>query len=296
MTRLTRLVRGRSPRHFAFVVSLSVHAVAVVCLTSLPRTEARLDSAHDASMTAQARSSAQPSANATDGDAIVVGGNSSRRGPTHRTDAPDSSNPRRVLFARGESDAVPASRADEDFESGAPRGWRMNRRGAASWFVYDSDTTPPSPSMSDHAFPFLVPRPPQGSYAAIADGRGPSRVILFRDITLDGRYRLHLTIFYVHAAGRLGSTATRDGLLSEEPHYRIDVVSKAGRLDSNARRDELRNIFTTTPDSPQRLDARHVAADLSAWEKQTVRLRISVAQHEGPMRAGIDDIRFELLP
>jgi hypothetical protein len=172
----------------------------------------------------------------------------------------------------------------------------MNRRGAASWFVYERDATPPSPSMSDHTFPFHVPSPPQGRYAAISDGRGPSRAILFRDITLDGRYRLHLTMFYVHAAGRLGLTTTGDGHLSEAPHFRIDLVSKAGRVDSIASRDQLLNIFTTTPDSPSRLDAWKVAVDLSAWEKRTVRLRVSVAQSEGPLRAGIDDIRFERLP
>jgi hypothetical protein len=172
----------------------------------------------------------------------------------------------------------------------------MNQRGAASWFVYTSDATPPSPSISDHAFPFHVPSPPQGRRAAISDGLGPSRAILFRDVTLDGRYRLHLTMFYVYAGDRLGLTTTRRGLLSDEPQYRIDLVSTTGRLDSVARRDQLLNVFTTTPDSAPRLDPREVAVDLSAWEEQTVRLRVSAAQSEGPMRAGIDEIRFERLP
>jgi hypothetical protein len=129
---MTRFRLTGTPRHLAFVVSLSLHAVVVVCAASLPKSVSPAGSARDESAVASARAAAQSSADATEGDITVVGHAGSRRGPARSTDSRDSSPPRRVLVARGESDAVLASQADEDFESGAPKGWRMNQRGAAS--------------------------------------------------------------------------------------------------------------------------------------------------------------------
>jgi hypothetical protein len=56
----------------------------------------------------------------------------------------------------------------------------MSRSGSGGWFVYTSGTTPPSPESTDPAFPFVVPDPPQGRFAAIADERSPGRFILYR--------------------------------------------------------------------------------------------------------------------
>ena len=41
----------------------------------------------------------------------------------------------------------------------------------------------------------------EGKVAAVTDMNGPGRCILYRDVMLDGRYILHLTVFYVNAGG-----------------------------------------------------------------------------------------------
>jgi hypothetical protein len=172
----------------------------------------------------------------------------------------------------------------------------MSRSGSGGWFVYTSGTTPPSPESTDPAFPFVVPDPPQGRFAAIADERSPGRFILYRDIALDGRYRLRMIVFYVNAGNGFGVAVSSANTVNEEPHFRVDVVSRRAPLDSQAARHVLATIFTTSPGGPLRLDPDEVTLDLSPWENQTVRLRFSVGENRAPLRAGIDDIRFERLP
>ena len=97
----------------------------------------------------------------------------------------------------------------DDFESGTLASWKIERSGAGGWFVYTNGKTPPNASESDPNFPFAVPNPPQGKFAAVTDMNGPGRRILYRDVKLDGRYMLRLTVFYVNA-GPLSSPNTLD--------------------------------------------------------------------------------------
>ena len=92
----------------------------------------------------------------------------------------------------------------DDFESGTLAGWKIDRSGSGGWFVYTNGKTPPNPSESDPNIPFAVPDAPQGKFPAVTDMNGPGRRILYRDVKLDGRYTLRLTVFYVNA-GPLGS-------------------------------------------------------------------------------------------
>jgi hypothetical protein len=39
-----------------------------------------------------------------------------------------------------------------------------------------------------------------------------------------------------------------------------------------------------------------VTFDLTPWAGQTVRLRLTSADNQGPLRAGVDDIKFERIP
>ena len=93
-----------------------------------------------------------------------------------------------------------------------PARWPAGRSSAAvagGWFVYTNGKTPPNPSESDPNIPFAVPDAPQGKFAAVTDMNGPGRRILYRDVKLDGRYTLRLTVFYVNA-GPLSSPNTLD--------------------------------------------------------------------------------------
>ena len=67
----------------------------------------------------------------------------------------------------------------------------------------------------------------------MTDENGPGRFILYRDITLDGRYRLHLTVFYVNYG--TFSAATSRNTINDEQQYRIDIVSASSPVDSVAK-------------------------------------------------------------
>ena len=181
----------------------------------------------------------------------------------------------------------------DDFESGTLANWKTERSGAGGWFVYTSGKTPPSPSESDPNIPFAVPDPPHGKFAAVTDMNGPGRRILYRDITLDGRYTLSLTVFYVNA-GPLSSPETLDyEAAGENQQFRIDIVAPSAPVDSLAAAHVLANVFRTKPGDADRREPSTVTVDLSKWEGQTVRLRLAGVDNRGPLRAGVDDIRLE---
>jgi hypothetical protein len=184
-----------------------------------------------------------------------------------------------------------AARASDDFESGSLANWKTDVNGAGGWFVYSNGKTPPEPAQSDVNVPFDVPNPPQGKFAAVTDMNGPGRRTLYRDVALDGRYRLHLTVFYVNT-GDFARLPT-DGAIGNDQQYRIDLVAPSAPLTSLAKGQLLANIYHTSPGDPSRLQPTEVTLDLSPWQGQTVRLRLVSADNQGPLRAGVDNIRFE---
>jgi len=188
---------------------------------------------------------------------------------------------------------VPASTADDDFESGTLGNWRIDRTGAGSWFVYSYGKLPPDPAQSDPFWPFDVPNPPQGKFAAITDMNGSGRRIMFRDITLDGRYRIHLTVFYVNASGFSPTHLSRRDTISDDQQFRIDLIQPSAPLTTTATEQVIATIFQGRPSDPQRKEPTAVTVDLSPWAGQTVRLRLASADNQGPLRAGVDNIRFE---
>jgi D-alanyl-D-alanine carboxypeptidase len=183
----------------------------------------------------------------------------------------------------------------DDFESGALAGWRAVRGGSGGWFVYTNGSKAPDPARSDPSVPFVLPDPPQGRFAAVSDTNGPGTRILYRDVKLDGRFRLHLTVFYAGVGG-LRSPQT---LAYDEPganeQFRIDLVAPSAPIDSVARGDVLVNIFKTSAGDPDARAPTAVSVDLSRWAGRTVRLRLATTDNRGPLRAGVDDIRFEPL-
>ena len=89
----------------------------------------------------------------------------------------------------------------DDFESGSITDWQVIASGAGGWFVYSDGKEAPDPAQSDPNVPFDLPDPPQGKFAAVTDMNGPGTRILYRDVKLDGRFTLHLTVFYAGAGG-----------------------------------------------------------------------------------------------
>jgi Beta-lactamase len=181
----------------------------------------------------------------------------------------------------------------DDFESGALTGWKQVGGGSGGWFVYANGSKAPDPAQSDPNAPFDVPDPPQGRFAAVTDANGPGTRILYRDVKLEGRFRLHLSVFYAGAGG----LSSPRSLAYDEPgandQFRIDLIAAAAPIDSVAQGDVLVNIFKTSPGDPDRREPSTVSVDVSRWAGRTVRLRLAATDNGGPLRAGVDDIRFE---
>jgi CubicO group peptidase (beta-lactamase class C family) len=190
-------------------------------------------------------------------------------------------------------EARPRTIVVEDFESGAITGWRAVGRGSGGWFVYADGHQAPDPAQSDPNAPFDVPDPPQGRFAAVTDANGPGTRILYRDLRLEGRFTLQASVFYA-GTGPLSSPAT---LAHDTPEanqqYRIDLLSPSAPIDSVAKNDVLANLFHTSPDDPARRPPTEVRLDVSAWAGRTVRLRLATTGNQGPLRVGVDNIRFQ---
>ena len=126
----------------------------------------------------------------------------------------------------------------------------------------------------------------------MTETNGPGTRILYRDVKLDGRFKLHMSVFY---AG-VGGFSSPQTLAHDEPdnqQFRIDVVVPSAPIDSVAHEDVLVNVFKTSAGDPDRREPSSVSADLSRWAGETVRLRLAGTDNRGPLRAGVDDIRFE---
>jgi CubicO group peptidase (beta-lactamase class C family) len=181
----------------------------------------------------------------------------------------------------------------EDFESGSLTNWKAVGGGSGGWFIYTSGKKAPDPAQSDPNAPFDLPDPPQGKFAAVTDMNGPGTLILYRDVKLDGRFMLHLTVFH---AGAFGFSSPQT-LAYDEPEdnqqFRIDLIAPSAPIDSLAGGDVLVNVFKTSTSEPYQRQPTAVKVDVSHWAGQTVRLRLAVTDNRGPLRVGVDNIRFE---
>jgi D-alanyl-D-alanine carboxypeptidase len=189
--------------------------------------------------------------------------------------------------------ARPGTIVVDDFESGAITGWQAVGGGSGGWFVYSDGHKAPDPAQSDPNVPFDVPDPPQGRFAAVTDVNGSGTRILYRDLRLEGRFSLRLSVFYT-GTGPFSSPAT---LAYDTPEtnqqFRIDLLRPSAPIDSVAKGDVLVNVFRTSPGDPARRQPTEARVDVSAWAGQTVRLRLATTDNQGPLRVGVDNIRFQ---
>ena len=187
----------------------------------------------------------------------------------------------------------------DDFESGSLSAWTIDKRGAGNWFVYQNGKQAPDPKQSDPFVPFDMPNPPQGKFGAVTDTNGPGTRILYRDLKLDGPYLLEMTVFYTNGFDGLSGYSNRfvtprTLALNAGPNqqFRVDLLNPSAAVDSMADTDIRATVFETQPGTPTRRSPAPVTFDLSRWEGQTLRLRITTADNQGPMRAGVDNIRL----
>jgi D-alanyl-D-alanine carboxypeptidase len=188
--------------------------------------------------------------------------------------------------------AQPRTIVMDDFESGAISGWQAVGSGSGGWFVYADGHKAPDPAQSDPNAPFDVPDPPQGRFAAVTDMNGPGTRILYRDLRLEGRFTLQATIFYAGTAPFSSPATLAYDTGEPNQQFRIDLVRPSAPIDSVAKEDVLVNVFGTSSDDPARRQPTDVSMDVSAWAGQTVRLRLATTDNGGPLRVGVDNIRF----
>jgi D-alanyl-D-alanine carboxypeptidase len=181
----------------------------------------------------------------------------------------------------------------DDFESGAITNWQAVGSGAGGWLVYADGHTPPDPAHSDPNVPFELPDPPQGRFAAVTDMNGPGTHILYRDLRLDGRFTLQVDVFYAGTASFSSPATLAHDTPQANQQFRIDLVGPSAPIDSVAKSDVLVNVFHTAPGDPVRRQPAEVRVDLSAWAGRTVRLRLATTDNQGPLRVGVDNIRFQ---
>jgi D-alanyl-D-alanine carboxypeptidase len=92
----------------------------------------------------------------------------------------------------------------------------------------------------------------------------------------------------------LSSPPTLDYHTAEaNEQFRIDLIAPTAPIDSVADTDVLTNIFHTSPADPVEQQPSEVSTDLSAWQGQTVRLRLAQTDNQGPLRAAVDNIRCQ---
>ena len=75
--------------------------------------------------------------------------------------------------------------------------------------------------------------------------------------------------------------------------FRIDLLDPSAPIDSVARGDVLVNVFRTSPGDEVARPPTPVRVDVSRWAGKTVRLRLAATDNRGPLRVGVDNIRFE---
>jgi D-alanyl-D-alanine carboxypeptidase len=187
----------------------------------------------------------------------------------------------------------------DDFETGTLAGWTLDRNGSGSWFTYRDGRQAPDPQQSNAFVPFNMPNPPQGTFAAVSDGAGPGMQLMYRDIKLEGRVMLELTVFYANGFDGLSGysapfVAPRSLTANAGPNqqFRVDLLAPTAAADSMAETDLRATLFETRPDAPARRGPTPIRYDLSPWAGQTVRLRMATVTNQAPMRAGIDDVRL----
>ena len=183
--------------------------------------------------------------------------------------------------------------ANWNFERGDFSGWKSTQKGSGAWHIYADGTKPPNPADSDPQFPFGVPQPPEGTFAAVTDMSAPGTRILYRDVKPGRGASLSMTVFYVNVGPLASPPTLRFNTQQPNQQFRVDLVDPAAPVASMARKHILATVFRTAPGDPDKRAPMRVAIDLSRWENNKVRLRVAQVDNRGPLRAGVDDVRIQ---
>jgi hypothetical protein len=163
-----------------------------------------------------------------------------------------------------------------NFERGDLSNWNVATTGGATWSVYSGNQTP----ILDIPFD----RPPQGSYAAVAEEVAESLTALYRQIGL-GTGKTQQISFYVYYRNYCGDTFVP--FLQE---YRIDIQPDGADPLSTDPADVLKTLFVTENGDPSSMSPKLKTYKLGGLSgKVQLRFLVSVACDE--LNAGTDNVK-----
>ena len=143
--------------------------------------------------------------------------------------------------------------------------------------------------------PFTVPPPPLGSFTAMSDQSGPGSVVLYQDVSIPSGASalLSLRLLIQNQANDFSTPATLDYTTIPNQQARVDIMDPAAPLfDVGA--GVLRNLFITSTSSPQTQGYLVVAADLSAYAGQTIRIRVAEVDNQQGLNVGVDAVSIAI--
>jgi hypothetical protein len=204
-----------------------------------------------------------------------------------------------LLFAQP---AAGATVVNGDFETGSLAGWTKvglsASGGSGGWFTYSGLNAPVSTKWEDgKEVPRVIPPPPQGNFAAIADQSSFFGTrILYQDVALEPSmtHTLSLTTYYNSAAPI--AVPTPDTLSSKafgNQQYRIDVMKPSAPIDSVNPADILSTVFRTYNGDLSFSAPLTRTVDLTPFGGQVVRLRVAEVDTRDYLNAGVDAISIQ---
>lgn len=167
--------------------------------------------------------------------------------------------------------------------SGTFTGWStFAQAGSQGGFKAQTGTAPP-------LTPFTVPAPPGGSFAAMSDQPGPGGHVLYQDVTIPSALAATLTarVFVLNQAGEFSTPASLDYNSVPNQQARFDIVTPAAALQSISA-GVLQNLFQTQAGDAAMGGYFIIAANLSAYAGQTIRLRFAETDNRQGLNFGID--------
>ena len=117
------------------------------------------------------------------------------------------------------------------------------------------------------------------------------------DIDVTEPYTLFATVFYqntwsaIRDPGHFKMTDEGQTQWYQNQQFRVEIIDPAASVDTVEPDDLWGTVYKTEPGDPPYLEPIRVSFDLSPWQGETVRLRLTSVSHVyGPMRAGVDDV------
>jgi hypothetical protein len=169
-------------------------------------------------------------------------------------------------------------------------GWTVTDQagGSGSFFAQTGTTNPTGFSCTA-----TVPAPPGGTFSAMTAQSDPGSHILSQVITIPPASAAQFSArVYQNSGAPFATPASLDYNVSPNQQARIDIMTTASPLtDMGA--GILRNVYQTKIGDPVVSGYNLIAADLSAFAGQTVRLRIVEADNQGCFSFGVDTVSIQ---